>query len=96
MTLRQVQVMREGRRRDAAAHTDTPGAAVTVARKTRAIADLARSSRIPARCVLPGAHQRCTPKMSDRMEQSVHAAAEPTDARRRRQQMMAQPRVTNA
>ncbi len=50
----------------------------------------------PRAGVLSGAHQGCTPKMSDRMEQSIHPAAEPTDARRRRQQMMAQPRVTNA
>jgi hypothetical protein len=40
--------MREGRCRDAAAQTDTPGAAVTVARKPGPTHDLSRSSPIPA------------------------------------------------
>jgi hypothetical protein len=65
----------------------SPGKTKANARPVAILAD-------PRARVLSGAHQRCTPETSDRMEQSVHAAAELTDARRRRQRMMAQPRVT--
>ena len=48
--------------RDAAAQTDTPGAAVTVARKTKANARPVAILADPRAWVLSGAHQRCTPK----------------------------------